>query len=105
MCQGISSNLQACMQFNQFFLFFGKHKHFYLIVDNFALNRPTFQISTSYDGHASRAVDGNRDGDYISGSSCTHTGDDLTPWWAVDLGKTTGVTSVFIANRIGVAGR
>ena len=47
---------------------------------------------------ASRAIDGNRDSHYESGS-CTHTNTENNPWWRVDLLESYVVTSVIITNR------
>ena len=44
------------------------------------------QSSTAHDGFASRAVDGNYKFHW-SDKSCTHTNDEVDPWWRVDLGK------------------
>lgn len=44
---------------------------------NLALNQPTSQSSTQYNGTSGKAVDGNRSGFY-SDSSVTHTGDAIT---------------------------
>ena len=46
---------------------------------------------------ASRAVDGNSDGRY---SSVTHTAIELKPWWEVDLGHESKITSISLFNRI-----
>ena len=32
--------------------------------------------------------------------SCTHTGNDVNPWWAVDLGESYNVIAVNITNRL-----
>ncbi|EDO35302.1 predicted protein, partial [Nematostella vectensis] len=50
---------------------------------------------------ASRAVDGNTDGDFNRGRSCTHTDAHTNPWWRVDLGTTQPVSEVFLVNRLG----
>ncbi|XP_048585488.1 uncharacterized protein LOC5506705 isoform X1 [Nematostella vectensis] len=65
---------------------------------NLALNKSTAQSTTDHSGDASRAVDGNTDGDYGRGS-CTHTQDQPNPWWRVDLGITQPVSEVFLVNR------
>jgi hexosaminidase len=68
-------------------------------VGNLALNKPASQASTAYDGVAARAVDGNTDGRWGSGS-VTHSEESITePWWQVDLGSTTAVGSVELFNR------
>jgi hypothetical protein len=47
---------------------------------------------------ASRAVDGNTDGNFFNGS-VTHTNLETNPWWQVDLGVSAIVNSVAIWNR------
>ena len=46
---------------------------------------------------ASSAVDGNRDGVYDHGS-CSHTNNELNPWWRLDLLKQHKVFSVTVTN-------
>ncbi|XP_078584680.1 myeloperoxidase-like [Branchiostoma floridae x Branchiostoma japonicum] len=67
---------------------------------NLALGRPTAQLSTSHGGLARRAVDGNTDGDFHSGS-CTHTNrpGNRRPWWRVDLGTAQAIGNVVVFNR------
>ena len=67
--------------------------------NNLARGRPTLQSSTSYDGLASRAVDGKSDPMYYRGHTCTCTDYEAKPWWRVDLGKEDTVASVKITNR------
>ena len=57
------------------------------------------QSSTANSGVASRAVDGNLNGIYNSGS-VTHTKVDLNAWWEVDLGQQSDITSVALYNRV-----
>uniref|UniRef100_A0A8C9ZKR4 F5/8 type C domain-containing protein n=1 Tax=Sander lucioperca TaxID=283035 RepID=A0A8C9ZKR4_SANLU len=45
-----------------------------------------------------RAIDGNRASDWAEGS-CTHTNNDLKPWWRLDLLKTYQINTVTITNR------
>ena len=45
---------------------------------------------------ASNAVDGDRGTDI---SKCTHTKEEHTPWWRVDLGRLQPVAEVNIVNR------
>ena len=68
---------------------------------NLALNKPAYQSSLSSEGEAKRAVDGNTNGYYNKGHSCTHTKNSLMPWWAVDLGSDKMVSHVQISNRVG----
>ena len=46
-------------------------------------------------------MDGNTNGDYNQGSSCTHTDFRYWPWWMVDLGGEYSLSSVAVYNRIG----
>src|SRR5579871_4119898 len=71
---------------------------------NVALGRPATQSST-YPGApaAAAAVDGNTDGNYFDGS-VTATNLDGNPWWLVDLGASTAITSVVIFNRTDCCG-
>ena len=67
---------------------------------NVALNCKTSQSSTAHGGHASRAVDGNTDGDY-SQKSVTHTAENYRdPAWEVDLGRNAiPIEKIVIWNR------
>ena len=66
---------------------------------NVALRQPARQSSTGYLGDASRAVDGNTDGNYGRSQSVSHTGDEPSPWWEVDLGRELPVDEVVVWNR------
>jgi len=61
-------------------------------------NKPASQVSEGWSGRPSRAVDGNSDGLYRSGS-CTHTNRANRPWWKVDLKATYAVDKVVVWNR------
>ncbi|GAB3976441.1 hypothetical protein GCM10029978_063330 [Actinoallomurus acanthiterrae] len=68
---------------------------------NLALDKPATQSSTLADFDASRAVDGNTNGDMRSGS-VTHTSLgplDTNPWWQVDLGSSQHVSTIKLWNR------
>jgi RHS repeat-associated protein len=65
---------------------------------NLALNRPASQISEGWGGAASRAVDGNTDGNWVN-NSVTHTYLENQPWWQVDLGSMQSIQSIDIWNR------
>jgi hypothetical protein len=65
---------------------------------NLALGRPTSQSSTAFGGSASRAVDGNRDGNWAQGS-VTSTSNDARAWWQVDIGTAQRLSSIQISNR------
>jgi len=66
--------------------------------ENLALGRPTQQSSVTHTAPSSRAVDGNRDANWIGGS-CIHTSHENNPWWRVDLGEIVDVGQVVIYNR------
>ena len=67
---------------------------------NIALDKPAFMssLASSNYGSAWLAVDGNANG-YWWFMSCTHTVEEVRPWWAVDLGSRTTVSEVEITNR------
>ncbi len=66
---------------------------------NLALGKKAVQSSTALGGLASRAVDGNTDGDYAK-NSVTHTSPtDPTAYWQVDLGETRAIGRVELWNR------
>ena len=69
-----------------------------------ALGRPASQ-STTYPGSppASVAVDGVTDGNYFDGS-VTATNFEANPWWQVDLGTSTTISSLVIWNRTDCCG-
>ncbi|KAJ8038259.1 Sushi, von Willebrand factor type A, EGF and pentraxin domain-containing protein 1 [Holothuria leucospilota] len=68
--------------------------------ENHALNKQAYQDSTFFDGDANRAVDGNTNGSYMTGESCSHTRPDTrNHWWYVDLGSSISVSEVVIYNR------
>ena len=51
-------------------------------------------------GVASLAVDGDTNGHWLQGRSCSHSDGEFRPWWAVDLGSSTSVLDVEITNRM-----
>ncbi len=66
---------------------------------NIAPEGKATQSSVSNDGEAKRAIDGNTDGSYGSGSQ-THTQEnEKQPWWEVDLGRNVPVEAIAIWNR------
>lgn len=73
---------------------------------NIALKCRASQTSVSHGGDASRAVDGNTDGDY-GRNSVTHTHEhSRDPAWEVDLGKKAGaIDKVVLWNRQGLESR
>nr|XP_046237212.1 uncharacterized protein LOC124054838 [Scatophagus argus] len=64
---------------------------------NVALNKKADQSSENESGAAGRAVDGNRDSRFQSGS-CTLTNTETDPWWRVDLHNVYKITVVMITN-------
>ena len=66
--------------------------------ENAAAGKPTSQSSTGYGGASSRAVDGNADTSWGSGS-CTHTSTETDPWWRTDLEQELAIANVKITNR------
>lgn len=66
---------------------------------NFALNKTATQSSTTWSAPASRAVDGNTDGVWNSGS-VTHTDNDFHGWWQVDLSQVQSITAIRVWNRV-----
>jgi hypothetical protein len=55
----------------------------------------TSSSSVAYNGEPGLAIDGNRDSNYNTGLSCTHT-DASMSWWQVDLGQQARVNNVDI---------
>ncbi|XP_075125787.1 fucolectin-4-like [Leptodactylus fuscus] len=53
---------------------------------------------TGYMASAMNAIDGNQNSNYHHGS-CSHTHDDLSPWWRVDLLKSYRIGHISITNR------
>ncbi|KAJ7985525.1 hypothetical protein DPEC_G00352960 [Dallia pectoralis] len=53
--------------------------------------------SSLLDHSAYNAIDGNRDSDVTHGS-CSHTAQELNPWWRLDLFNTYKVFSITITN-------
>ena len=66
---------------------------------NVALTGTATQISTSSGGVASRAIDGNTDGNYHRGS-VSHTSDTNDPWWNLVLNDVYTIQSIIVYNRI-----
>ncbi|MEM1320597.1 MAG: PA14 domain-containing protein, partial [Bacteroidota bacterium] len=67
-------------------------------IQNLALNGTATQSSTGFGGVASRAIDGNTDGDFFNGST-TFANAGTNPWWQVDLGALNYITNLEIYNR------
>jgi hypothetical protein len=66
---------------------------------NLAVGRPATQSSTYSDAAASRATDGNVNGNLSVFNSVTHTNSEAQAWWQVDLGATKNLSSVVLYNR------
>lgn len=67
--------------------------------ENLALGKVATQ-SSNYGGLASKAVDGNTDGNYNTPNrSLTHTNNDDGAWWQVDLGAVYDITTIKLYNR------
>ena len=76
------------------------HLLFYFAVEvssNLGQNQPTWQISTTYDGESSRAVDGGLSTVYLDGS-CSNTAYGISIW-VVDLGELADIYHVDVLNR------
>ncbi len=67
------------------------------LVVNLALGKPAVQSST-LGGAASRAIDGNTNGNY-SNNSVTQTLNEFQAWWEVDLGNVGSLKEIEIWNR------
>src|SRR5581483_6257480 len=67
--------------------------------ENVARKGEASQSSTDYDGKASRAIDGNTDGDYYRANSGTHTKHEANPWWEVKLAAAVPVDQIVVWNR------
>ncbi|RNL77625.1 DUF1565 domain-containing protein [Nocardioides marmorisolisilvae] len=65
---------------------------------NFAQGKTAIQSSTYGAAAASRAVDGNTDGNYFAGS-VTSTLQEANAWWSVDLGQTRAIGNIEVWNR------
>ena len=67
--------------------------------ENIARQGKATQKSTSNDGWARRAIDGNKSGRFGDGGQ-THTVENsVDPWWEVDLGREYPIDSIRIYNR------
>jgi hypothetical protein len=75
-----------------------------MVYKNWAVGRDAFQSTTGWGGIASRAVDGNTNGNFWN-NSVTHTsGTEENPWWILDLGSGiatfgTAIDKIVIYNR------
>ncbi|MHC1784925.1 MAG: discoidin domain-containing protein [Anaerolineaceae bacterium] len=69
-----------------------------MTVVNYALGKSATQSSDNEGAAASRAVDGNINGDYTAGS-VTHTNADPGAWWQVDLEAVKSIGSINLFTR------
>ena len=60
---------------------------------------PSYQSSTAWEGTPDRANDGRVVGDFMQGQACSHTDEEVQPWWAVDLGGSFFVDGVYLWSR------
>lgn len=65
---------------------------------NVAQGKSASQSSTRSGGAASRAVDGNTNGNFSAGS-VTQTNSQANAWWQVNLGATYAIDSIQLWNR------
>ena len=71
-----------------------------LAVANIAIGKTATQSSTNGAADASLAIDGNRDGNFGSGSvTATNVVEGVNAWWQVDLKDETDITGILISNR------
>ena len=68
---------------------------------NVALAGAASQSSTSYEGFARLAIDGNTNGNYEVAKSTTHTEISDNPWWEVDLKSGRTIDRIVIWSRTG----
>lgn len=73
-------------------------------ITNLATGQPTRQSSDAYPpyGDSGKAVDGNTDATFKfdAKNSITHTKDEKSPWWEVDLGEVYDISHIVIWNRL-----
>lgn len=67
-------------------------------LNDVAIGKSVRQSSTAYDGVAERAIDGNIDGFY-NNASTTHTNNEFSPWWEIDLGEIYNLETITLWNR------
>ena len=66
---------------------------------NLAINKVSTQHSTQSNGNASRANDGNTDGNFWGANSTSLTNWTNNTWWQVDLGTLADITTINVWNR------
>jgi hypothetical protein len=67
--------------------------------ENVAPKGKASQASTDFAGEATRAIDGNTNGDYFGANSTTHTRTEANPWWEVKLAGAVPIDRITIWNR------
>jgi hypothetical protein len=67
---------------------------------NLALAGKATQVDTGYNGFAKLAIDGNRNGDFFTGKSVTHTSSGDGPWLEIDLGSEQAIDRIMVFNRM-----
>ncbi len=67
-------------------------------VTNLAPGKPVTQSSTAYGGVPERANDNNTDGDW-NDNSVTHTVNEPSPWWQIDLQANYNIDHIEVWNR------
>jgi hypothetical protein len=68
------------------------------LITNLALEGTATQSTTAHGGLASRAIDGNTNGNW-NGGSITHTSNQQNAWWEVDLGQSSYIDEIVLWNR------
>lgn len=67
--------------------------------NNLARDGKARQSSTSHSGDAAKAIDGNREGSYLSGGQ-THTAESTKdPWWELELPTSSDIDLIRVFNR------
>ncbi|XP_035254862.1 fucolectin-like [Anguilla anguilla] len=67
--------------------------------ENAAIGKMANQSSIFGNYGPYRAIDGNRNANLGYGGSCTHTNEEMKPWWRVDLFNVHNISSVVVTNR------
>ena len=70
----------------------------FFLGENLALQGKASQSSLYMFGTAYNAIDGNPGSKWEDGS-CTHTKNNISPWWRLDLRRTHKVFTVKVTNR------
>lgn len=67
--------------------------------NNIARSGKASQSSTSNNGHAGKAIDGNTHGSFGNGGQTHSNENEDKPWWELDLGQEMPIESIVIWNR------